>query len=141
MKPRNDPSTKPYYKCLSCPNFRSECAGIPTRDMSLQEWCEYVRDVSDAFHLSNAYIASQADVSIKTVECVEAINCGKDIMRATARRIEIVVFGPVGNHTCRLDHDPNAASELINKLRADLEHLEEENKRYKKIIDTLLSKT
>ncbi len=141
MKPRNDPSTKPYYKCLSCPNFRSECAGIPTRDMSLQEWCEYVRDVSDAFHLSNAYIASQADVSIKTVECIEAISCGKDIMRATARRIEIVVFGPVGNHTCRLDHDPNAASELINKLRADLEHLEEENKRYEKIIDTLLSKT
>lgn len=141
MKPRNDPSTKPYYKCLSCPNFRSECAGIPTRDMSLQEWCEYVRDVSDAFHFSNAYIASQADVSIKTVECIEAISCGKDIMRATARRIEIVVFGPVGNHTCRLDHDPNAASELINKLRADLEHLEEENKRYEKIIDTLLSKT
>ena len=140
MKPRNDPSTKPYYKRLSCPNFRSECAGIPTRDMSLQEWCEYVRDVSDAFHLSNAYIASQADVSIKTVECIEAISCGKDIMRATARRIEIVVFGPVGNHTCRLDHDPNAASELINQLRAEMERKDQEMKRYQKIIDTLLEK-
>lgn len=140
MKPRNDPSTKPYYKCLSCPNFRSECAGIPTRDMSLQEWCEYVRDVSDAFHLSNAYIASQADVSIKTVECIEAISCGKDILRSTARRIEIVVFGPVGNHTCRLDHDPNAASELINQLRAELERKDQEMKRYQKIIDTLLEK-
>jgi hypothetical protein len=108
--------------------------------MSLQEWCEYVRDVSDAFHLSNAYIASQADVSIKTVECIEAISCGKDIMRSTARRIEIVVFGPVGNHTCRLDHDPNAASELINQLRAELERKDQEMKRYQKIIDTLLEK-
>ena len=81
MKPRNDPSTKPYYRCLSCPRFRSTCAGIPTRDMSLQEWCEYVRDVSDKFHLSNAYIAKEADVSIKTIEQIEAINCGKSESR------------------------------------------------------------
>ena len=141
MKPRTDPSTKPYYKCLSCPNFRQDCAGLPTRDMSLQEWCEYIRDVSDAFHLSNAYIASQADVSIKTVERIEAVNCDKDIMRSTARRIEIVVLGAVGNPTCRLDHDPTAASELINQLRADLENLDQENKRYQKIIDKLLERT
>ena len=138
MKPRTDPSTKPYYKCLSCPTFRQDCAGLPTRDMSLQEWCEYIRDVSDAFHLSNAYIASQADVSIKTVERIEAVNCDKDIMRSTARRIEIVVLGAVGNPSCRLDHDPTAASELINQIRADLENLDQENKRYQKIIDKLL---
>lgn len=138
MKTRNDPSTKPYYRCLSCPRFRHTCAGLPTRDMTLQEWCEYVRDVSDVFHLSNAYIASKADVSIKTVERIEAINCDKDIMRSTSRRIEIVVFGPVGNHTCHLDHDPTAATELINQLRAEVEYWKKENDRKAKIIDKYL---
>lgn len=135
MKTRNDPSTKPYYRCLSCPLFRRTCAGLPTRDMTLQEWCEYVRDVSDVFRLSNAYIAEKADVSIKTVERIEAINCDKDIMRSTARRIEIVVFGPVGNHTCYLDHDPIATAESINQLRAEVEYWKKENDRKAKIID------
>ena len=138
MKVRNDPSTKPYYKCLSCPRFRHTCAGLPTRDMTLQEWCEFVRDVSDAFHLSNAYIAEKADVSLKTVERIEAINCDKDIMRSTARRIEIVVFGPVGNHTCYLDHDPSADAELISQLKSEVEYWKKENDRKSKIIDKYL---
>lgn len=139
MKPRNDPSEKPYYRCLSCPRFRNSCAGIPTRDMSLQEWCEYVRDVSDVFHLTNAYIADKSEVSIKTIEQIEAINCGKDIFRGTARRVEIVVFGPVGSHYCCLDHDPVAAAELINQLRKDVEYWKNENERKAKIIDKLLN--
>lgn len=139
MKPRNDPSTKPYYRCLSCPRFRNSCAGIPTRDMTLQEWCEYVRDVSDVFHLTNAYIAEKSEVSIKTIEQIEAINCGKDIFRGTARRVEIVVFGPVGSHYCCLDHDPVAAAELINQLRKDVEYWKNENERKAKIIDKLLN--
>lgn len=138
MKTRNDPSTKPYYRCLSCPRFRHTCAGLPTRDMTLQEWCEFVRDVSDAFHLSNSYIAEKADVSIKTVEMIEALNCGKDIMRSTARRIEIVVFGPVGSHTCYLEHDPTEAREQIEKLRAEAEYWKKECDRKAKIIDKLL---
>ena len=138
MKARNDPSTKPYYRCLSCQRFRHTCAGLPTRDMTLQEWCEFVRDVSDAFHLSNAYVAEKADVSIKTVEMIEALNCGKDIMRSTARRIEIVVFGPVGSHTCHLDHDPTEAKEQIEKLNAKIECLEKEKDRIAKIIDKFL---
>lgn len=138
MKARNDPSTKPYYKCLSCPRFRHTCAGLPTRDMTLQEWCEFVRDVSDAFHLSNAFIAEKADVSLKTVERIEAINCDKDIMRSTARRIEIVVFGPVGNHTCYLDHDPSAAAELISQLKSEVEYWKKENDRKSRIIDKYL---
>lgn len=138
MKARNDPSTKPYYRCLSCQRFRRTCAGLPTRDMSLQEWCEFIRDVSDAFHLSNSYIAEKADVSLKTVERIEAINCDKDIMRSTARRIEIVVLGPVGSHTCYLDHDPTEAAELIAKLRAEAEYWKAENDRKAKIIDRLL---
>ena len=138
MKQRNDPSTKPYYRCLSCPRFRHTCAGIPTRDMTLQEWCEYVRDVSDMFHLSNACIASKSEVSIKTIERIEAVNCDKDILRGTARRVEIVVFGPVGVHYCCLDHDPTAAAELINQLRAEVEYWKKAHDRNAKIIDKYL---
>lgn len=138
MKQRQDPSTKPYYKCLSCPRFRNACAGIPTRDMTLQEWCEYIRDVSDKFHLSNAYIAKEADVSIKTIERIEAVNCDKDILRGTTRRVEIVVLGPVGTHACYLDHDPTVATELIAQLRAEVEYWRKENDRKAKIIDKYL---
>ena len=74
MKQMHDPSTKPYYKCLSCNRFRNVCGGIPTRGMDLKEWCEYMRDVKELAHLTNAYIAKEAEVSLKTIERIMAIN-------------------------------------------------------------------
>ncbi len=103
--------------------------------MTLQEWCELIRDVSDVFHLSNAYIAREADVSIKTVERIEAVNIEQDIMRSTATRIERVVLGPVGEYACYLDQND---TERINQLLAEVEHLRKENERYVKIIDKYL---
>ena len=138
MKVRQDPSTKPYYKCLSCPRFRKGCGGIPTRGMDLQEWCEYLRDVKDIAHLTNAKIAEAADVSVKTIERIMAINIDQDIRRATARRIELVIIGPVSEHTCYIDHDPTAATETINNLLAKIEKMEKEDERKAKIIDRLL---
>ena len=138
MKARQDTSTKPYYKCLSCPVFRRTCAGLPTRDMTLQEWCELIRDVSDVFHLSNAYIAKEADVSIKTVDRIEAVNTEQDIMRSTAIRIERVVLGSVGNHACYQDQDTGAAMERIKQLQAEVEYWRKENDRKAKIIDKYL---
>lgn len=88
-----------------------------------------MRDVKDAYHLTNAYIAKEADVSIKTIERIMAINIEQDIMRATARRIELAVIGPVGNHTCYLDYGD------CNALLAKIERLEKDNERYAKIID------
>ena len=137
MKPRQDPSTKPYYRCLSCPRFRSICGGIPTRDMNLQEWCEYMRDVKEHAHLTNVHIAEVADVSIKTVERIMAINCEQDIMRAIARRIELAVIGPVGDHLCNRDIATTAA-ERINQLTAEVEYWRKENDRKAKIIDKYL---
>ena len=128
MKTRQDPSTKPYYRCLSCTQFRKSCGGIPTRGMNLQSWCEYMRDVKEVAHLTNAYISKEADVSVKTIERIMAMNFEQDILRATARRIELAVIGPVGKHFCDLDYDSNA-------LLAKIEHLEKENARYAKIID------
>lgn len=138
MKQRQDQSAKPYYKCLSCARFRKTCGGIPTRGMDLQNWCEYMRDVKELAHLNNAYIAKEAEVSIKTIERIMAINIEQDIMRATARRIELVVIGPVGDHTCYLDYDSEAPTERINRLMAEVEYWRKENDRKAKIIDKYL---
>ena len=143
MKERKDLATKPYYKCLSCPEFRHRCAGLPTRDLTLQEWCELIRDVSDVFHLSSAYIAKEADASLKTVERIEAINTEHDIMRSIERSIERVVLGPVGKFTCYLDNDHATAQ--IAALQAEnaaltekVEELYKEKRRLEKIIDKYL---
>lgn len=138
MKVRPDPSTKPYYRCMSCPRFRKACGGIPTRGMDLQNWCEYMRDIKEFARLTNAYIAKEAEVSIKTIERIMAINCDQDIMRATARRIELIIIGPVGDHACYLDYDSSAATEQINRLLQENEYLHKENERKSKIIDKFL---
>lgn len=145
MKARQDPSNKPYYRCLSCPKFRCECGGRPTRDLDLKNWCEYMRDVSDVFHLPNAYIAKEAEVSIKTVDRIMAINCDQDIMRSTARRIELVVLGPVFRHICDLDFEASNSTDRIAKLEAELASAKEdaaywrkESDRKAKIIDKYL---
>ena len=138
MKTRQDPSTKPYYRGMSCARFRKSCGGLPTRGMDLQNWCEYMRDVKELAHLTNAYIAKEAEVSIKTIERIMAINIEQDIMRATARRIELVVIGPVGDHTCYLDYSDGTAAERINRLLQEVEYLRKENDRKAKMLDKYL---
>ena len=140
MKTTHDPSTKPYYRCLSCAKFRKACGGIPTRDLDLHGWCEYMRDVKEIAHLTNAYISKESDVSIKTIERIMAINCDQDIRRATARRIEQVVIGPVTKYFCDLDYDGSAATDSITSLLAKIERLEKDNARYVKIIDDYLDR-
>ena len=138
MKPRQDSSTKPYHRCLSCTRFRENCGGRPTRYYDLQTWCEYMRDVKELAHLTNAYISTEADVSIKTIERIMAINIEQDIMRATAIRIELAIIGPVGNHTCYLDYGDGTSAEQIKRLLAENEFLRKENDRKAKIIDKYL---
>lgn len=138
MKVRQDPSTKPYFRCLSCPRFRKVCGGMPTREMDLKEWCEYMRDVKEVAHLTNAYIAQAADTSIKTIERIMAINVDKDILRATARRIELAVVGAAGKHICELDYEDNSAAETIKRLQEQIEYLRKENDRKARIIDKYL---
>ena len=137
MKTMHDISTKPYYRCFTCPRFRNTCGGRPTREMDLKEWCEYIRDIRDFFHIPNAYIAEKADVSIKTIERIIAIDTKQDIMRSTARRIELAVIGPVGEYTCYLDHD-NTAADQIADLKEKLAEMKAEKTRLEKIIDKYL---
>lgn len=136
MKQRNDFKQKPYYRCLICPRFRKLCGGRPTRDMDLMSWCEYICDVMDANGLTIAYVAKEADVSEKRIEQIRNLDTKNDIMRATARRIEQVVLGPVGEHTCYLDTGANA--EQVAKLLAELETVRKEKERLGKIIDKYL---
>ena len=137
MKARPDPSTKQYYKCLYCPNFRKICGGKPTRGMTLKEWCEYIRDVMDVYHLTNALVANEVNVSIKTMERISAGSI-ENIGRETFRSIEIFVLGQMGTHICYLDHDNSALLEQIRKLTEENEFLLKENERKAKIIDKLL---
>ena len=138
MKARQDPSTKPYFKCLACPRFRKSCGGIPTRGMDLETWCEYMRDVKDLTRFTNAYVAKEAEVSEKTIEWIMAVNVKHDIMRATARQIELVLIGPVGEHDCDLDRGGITSSERIAKLQEEVEYWKKENDRKAKIIDKFL---
>jgi hypothetical protein len=67
-----------------------------------------------------------------------AINIEQDIMRATARRIELVVVGPAGDSDCDIDRDGISSVERISKLLADVEYWKKENDRKAKIIDKYL---
>ena len=126
MKQRHSASAKPYYRCLHCPRFRSECGGIPTRGLDLKEWSEYIRDVMDHFDLSAAEVAKAADVSQRKVESIHAINVEQDIMRATARRIEQVVLGSVTRYICDMDYDAKSAAEKIVSLEAEVAYWRKE---------------
>ena len=96
-----------------------------------------MRDVKELAHLKNAGIAEKAEVSEKTIEKVMAINIEHDIMRSTARRIELAVIGPVGKNTCDIVRD-DSTSEQVTKLLAEIEYWKKENDRKAKIIDKYL---
>lgn len=97
-----------------------------------------MRDVKELTHMTNAHIAKESDVSIKTIERIMAINIEQDIMRSTARRIELVVIGPVGDHGCDMDRDGVTSAERIARLTAEVEYWRKENDRKAKIIDKYL---
>ena len=83
-------------------------------------------------------IAKEADISIKTVERIVALKYDQDIMRATSRRFELAVIGPVAKHFCDIDYDGSAAAERISALLAEIEYWKKENDRKAKIIDKYL---
>ena len=89
----------------------------------------------DYYGLTITYVAKEAEVSEKRIEQIRSKDTRNDIMRATARRIEQVVLGPVGEHICYLDTGANA--EQVAKLLAKVESLSKEKERLEKIIDRL----
>ena len=145
MKQKANPSASSSFRCLPCPKFRVMCGGMPTRGLTLKEWCERIRDVMDYYGLSAAYVAQEANVSQRTVERIHAVNIDQDIMRSTCRQIELVVFGNVTRLMCDMDYDSEKASERIAELEAkvaelkdDVAYWRKENDRKAKIIDKYL---
>jgi hypothetical protein len=91
----------------------------------------------DYFHLSNAYVTEKAESSSKTTERIRTCSIEQDILRGTARRYELAVFGTSTRLVCEMDFDVTAA-EKIDKLLAEVDRLRKENERYAKIIDKYL---
>lgn len=103
-----------------------------------------MRDARDWFELSNDYITEKAQSSDGTTERIMSVKSNQDIMRATARRYELAIIGPVGEFTCYFDHDHTAADQIaalqaeIIALKEEVAHWRKENDRKAKIIDKFL---
>ena len=167
MKRMTDGSPKPYTRCLTCPHRRVRCDGPRTAGLELARWCEYMRDMKDANGLTNNYIAEASGFSVKTIEKIMALNDNQDIMRETARRIELAILGSSGKYPCFLTFeeeskpDGHKLHELykaevdiireeakertdqlltqIDRLRQEIDYLRIENDRKARIIDKFLN--
>ena len=139
MKKVLDFADKPYYKCLICSHFSEKRCGIPLSRLPLADWCVCIRVVKEAKHLTNAYVAEKADVSIKTIEKIVALNCDQDIRRDTARRIEDAVFGEPFGIVCYLEMADSVpeASERLNTAMIDLERALSDNEDIRKAMDNV----
>lgn len=139
MKKVLDFTDKPYYKCLVCSHFSENRCGIPLSRLPLEDWCICIRVVKEAKHLTNAYVAEKADVSIKTIEKIVALNFDQDIRRDTARRIEDAVFGEPFGIVCYLEMADSVpeASERLNTAMIDLERALSDNEDIRKAMDNV----
>ena len=139
MKKVLDFAHKPYYKCLVCSHFSEKRCGIPLSRLPLEDWCICIRVVKEAKHLTNAYVAEKAEVSIKTIEKIVALNCDQDIRRDTARRIEDAVFGEPCEIVCYLEMADSVpeASEKLNAAMIDLERALSDNEDIRKAMDNV----
>lgn len=139
MKKVLDFTDKPYYKCLVCSHFSEKRCGIPLSRLPLEDWCVCIRVVKEAKHLTNAYVAEKADVSVKTIEKIVALNCDQDIRRDTARRIEDAVFGDPCDIVCYLEIADSVpeASERLNSAMIDLERALSDNEDIRKAMDNV----
>lgn len=139
MKKKSNFGEKPYNRCLSCQHRKVRCDGPRTAGLELARWCEYMRDMKEVNGLTNAEIAEEAGVSIKTVERLMALNADQDIYRDTARRIENAIIGATSQYPCYLafeeEHGP-AAQQMSDAMR-ELERVLADNKDYRKALDDI----
>lgn len=138
MKAKTDYSKRPYNRCLSCHHrMEKRCDGPRTSAMSLERWCEFMRDMKEVNGLTNAEIAEKSGVSHKRIEQLMAQNCDQDIMRETARRIEDAIIGSSNQYPCYLAFEealPQEDQRLHNAL-IELERATADNKDYKMVLD------
>ncbi len=138
MKKKYDYANKPYNRCLSCPHRKVRCDGPRTSGLTLERWCEYMRDMKEVNGLTNAEIAEKSGVSVKTIERLMAQNVDQDIMRETARLIENVIIGSTSQYPCYLafeeEHRPD---EKMSDAMRELERALDDNKEYRAALDNI----
>lgn len=141
MKKKNDFAEKPYNRCLSCPHRKVRCDGPRTAGLELARWCEYMRDMKEVNGLTNAYIAEVAEVSIKTVERIMALNADQDIRRDTARRIENAIIGSTSTYPCYLafEEENRPDDQKMSDAMRELERALADNQDYRTALDNIHS--
>jgi hypothetical protein len=103
--------------------------------MSLERWCEFMRDMKEVKGLTNVYISETSGVSLKTIERLMAQNCDQDIMRETARRIEDVIIGSSNTYPCILAFEESRPKE--SEALRDLERATADNARYLAMLESV----
>ena len=135
---RTEIANKPYNRCLSCPHRKSRCDGPRTSAMTLERWCEFMRDMKELNGLTNAYIAEKAEISIKTIERLMAQRCEQDILRDTARRIEDAIIGSSNQYPCYLAFEESLPDESkMNDAMRELERALDDNRDYREALDKI----
>lgn len=115
---------EPYKACLDCSHrAATRCKGPRTSNMTLQEWCKFIKAIKEAAGYTNTEVAEGAEVSLSTVESIMSLNREKDILRDTARRIENFVLGVGTGYPCYLAFEENMpdVSSRVSKAMRDLE--------------------
>ena len=115
---------EPYRACLDCSHrAATRCKGPRMSNMTLQEWCKFIRAIKEKAGYTNIEVAEGADVSLSTVESIMSLTREKDILRDTARAIENFVLGVSGGYPCYLAFEENIpdTSQRMNNAMMDLE--------------------
>ena len=119
---------EPYKACLDCSHrAATRCKGPRTSNMTLLEWCKFIRAIKEAAGYTNIEVSEGAGVSLSTVESIMSLNRDKDIMRDTARLIENFVLGVGTGYPCYLAFEENVpdvsqrVSNAMHELERDLD--------------------
>lgn len=124
---------EPYKACLDCSHrAATRCKGPRTSNMTLQEWCKFIRAVKEKAGYTNIEVAEGARVSLSTVESIMSLSRENDILRDTARAIENFVLGVGTGYPCYLafeENIPDVSQRVSNAMhdlerQLDAEHLE-----------------
>lgn len=139
MRKYIDLEGKPYKNCLTCKHRTEKQCGPRTSSMPLLAWCEYMRAMKEANHLTNQEIEKRSGVSVKTIEKIMALSCDQDIMRDTARRIEEAIMGSSIQFPCYMEFASSVpeASEKLNKALIDLERALNDNEDYRNAMNNV----
>lgn len=139
MKKKNIYAEKPYNRCLTCPHRKTRCDGPRTACLTLDRWCEYMRDLKEINGLTNQEIADASGISVKTIERLMAQDSSQDIRRETARLIENAIIGSSSKYPCYLafEEENRPDEQRMNDAMRELERALDDNRDYRAALDNI----